>query len=61
MIFTVSSDINLEEENEDWQGFVEAIKRFISKKDEDSKERMKLQSEKIEQVQKDVNSIKVMI
>ena len=57
MIFTISSDIILEEDNEDWLGFVDAIKKHINKKDDGLREKMKSQSEKIEKIDKDVRKI----
>ena len=38
MIFTISSDIILEEDSEDWQGFVDSIKKHINKKNEGLRE-----------------------
>jgi hypothetical protein len=65
MIFTISSDIILEEDSEAWQGFVEAIKRHINKRDDGMKEKIKSLSEKVGKIEmkfdKDVGEIKFML
>ena len=65
MIFTISSDIILEEDSEAWQGFVEAIKRHINKRDDGMKEKIKNLSEKVGKIEmkfdKDVGEIKSML
>lgn len=58
MIFTISSDIVLEEDNDGWEGFVEAIKRHINKKDEVVRDKIKSLSEKVVKIDKDVGEIK---
>lgn len=61
MIFTISSDVVLEEDSEAWQGFVEAIKRHVNKKDEGVRDKIKNLSEKVVTIGKDVNEIKSLL